>query len=101
MLLAVQSLAPCVLLRHLADRAVQASLFKLVPRGCCIVPAAGRREGVYHSVHGFFDCVMTVNVYTICHDAQLAGLGLERQFTVISLGLARPLARDMQLCRIN
>ena len=91
-MLAVQSLAPCILLRHLADHAVQASLFKLVPRGCCIVPAAARREGVYHSVHGFFDCVMTVNVYNICHDTQLTGLGLERQFTVIRLGLARLLA---------
>ena len=91
-LLAVQSLAPCVLSRHLADRAVQAGLFKLVPRGCCIVPAAARREGVYHSVHGFFDCALTVDVYNICHDAQLAGLGLERPFAVIRLGLARPLA---------
>jgi len=35
---AVQSLAPCILLRHLADRAVQAGLFKLVPRGCCVSP---------------------------------------------------------------
>ena len=91
-MLAVQSLAPCVLLRHLADRAVQAGLFKLVPRGCCIVPAAARREGVYHSVHGFFDCTLTVDVYNIGHDAQLAGLGLERPFAVIRLGLARPLA---------
>jgi hypothetical protein len=71
---------------------VQAGLFKLVPRGCCIVLAAARREGVYHSVHGFFDCALTVNVYNICHDAQLAGLGLERPIAVICLGLARPLA---------
>jgi predicted transcriptional regulator of viral defense system len=56
---------------------VQAGLFKLVLRGCCIVPAAARREGVYHSVHGFFDCALTVDVYNICHDAQLAGLGLK------------------------
>ena len=42
-------------LRHLADRAVQASLFELLPRLCCIVPAAARREGVYHSVDDFFD----------------------------------------------
>jgi hypothetical protein len=91
-LLAVQSLAPCVLLRHLADRAVQACLFKLVPRGCCIIPAAARREGVYHSVHGFFDCALTVDVYNICHGAQLAGLGLERLIRSIRLGLARQLA---------
>ena len=71
---------------------MQAGLFKLVPRGCCIVPAAARREGVYHSVNGFVDCTLTVNVYNICHDTQLAGLGLERQFAVIRLGLARPLA---------
>ena len=71
---------------------MQACLFKLVPRGCCIVPAAARREGVYHSVNGFVDCTLTVNVYNICHDAQLAGLGLERPFAVIRLGLARPLA---------
>ena len=92
-LLAVQSLAPCVLSRHLADRAVQAGLFKLVPRGCCIVPAAARREGVYHSVHGFFDCALIVDVYNICHDAQLAGLGPERPFAVIRLG---PSGHQMQ-----
>ena len=83
------------LLRHLADRAVQAGLFELLPRVCCIVPAAAHREGVYslyHSLDGFFDCALTVDVYNIRHDAQLACLGLERPFGTLRLGLARPLA---------
>ena len=70
-------------LRHLAYRAVQAGLFELLPRGCCIVPAAARREGVYHSVDDFFDCSLTVDVYNIRHDAQFAGLGLERPFATL------------------
>jgi hypothetical protein len=40
------------------------------------------------SVHGFFDCALTVDVYNICHGAQLAGLGLERPFAVSALALA-------------
>ena len=80
---------------------MQAGLFKLVPRGCCIVPAAARREGVYHSVNGFVDCTVTVNVYNICHDAQLAGLGLERPFAVIGLGLAGPLAALLASPRVH
>ncbi len=87
---------------------MQAGLFKLVPRGCCIVPAAARREGVYddrpfivHSVNGFVDCTLTVNVYNICHDAQLAGLGLERPFAVIGLGLAGPLAALLASPRVH
>ncbi len=47
---------------------------------------------MYHSVHGFFDCALTVDVYNIRHGAQLAGLGLERPFAVIRLGLTRPIA---------
>ena len=67
---------------------MQACLFELLPRVCFIVPAAARREGVYHSVDDFFDCALTVDVYNICHGAQLAGLGLERLFTVSALALA-------------
>ena len=88
-LLAVQSSSLCVLLRHLADRAVQAGLFKLVPRGCCIVPTTARREDVYHSVHGFFDWTWTVDVYNICHKAQFTGLGIASLFPALHVHFLR------------
>jgi hypothetical protein len=81
---------------------VQACLFKLVPRGCYIIPTAARREGVYHSVHGFFDCALTVYVYNIYHDAQLACLGLERAFSslisTVHHGKSLAWGRSAELC---
>lgn len=47
---------------------------------------------MYHSVHGFFDCALTVDVYNICHGAQLAGLDLAKPFASLRFGLARQLA---------
>jgi hypothetical protein len=68
---------------------VQAGLFKLVPRGCCIVPTTARREGVYDSVHGFFDWTLTVDVYNICHKAQFAGLGIASLFAALHVHFLR------------